>query len=107
MLTVVGSMFLSNYTTVYLGQEIVKDYNNNNAANFYKILLLPTLFPSKLFSNRFYLPSDFITQRLAWNYSYFLTYSFICVKIKSQSSVVLLNDDTSGFFDGLCPYATL
>ena len=54
-----------------------------------------------------YSPSDFVTEGLGGNDSDFLTYSFVSVEVKSQSSVVFLNDNLRRLLDGLSPDTTL
>lgn len=54
-----------------------------------------------------HLPSDFIAQRFSGNNSDFLTYPLVCVEIKGQPCVILLNDNFRRFLDGLSPDTTL
>lgn len=53
------------------------------------------------------LPSNFISQRFCWNNCDFFTNSLVCMEVHCQSSVILLNDDLSGLFDGFCSNSTL
>ena len=50
---------------------------------------------------------DFVTERFARDDGYLLAYSLVCMEIKRQSSVILLDDDARGFFDGFGTYSTL
>lgn len=53
------------------------------------------------------LPSDFVTKWLCRDDCNFLTYSLVGVEIQRQTSVVLLDNDSGGFFDSLRPDTTL
>lgn len=53
------------------------------------------------------LPSDFVAQGLSGNDCDFLTYPLVCVKIKGQPRVILLNNNFRRFLDGLSPDTTL
>ena len=47
------------------------------------------------------LPSNTVSQFLAWQNGYVFTYSFVGVEIQCQLSVIFLNDYTRRFLHGL------
>lgn len=70
---------------------------------FYKFLIL-NFTKRKVKINS---PSNFVLEGFARDNSNFLAYSLIRVEIKSETSVIFLDDDSSGLFDSFCPNATL
>lgn len=58
-------------------------------------------------NNKINVPSNFVTQGLCRDDGDFLAYSFVGVKIQSQSSVVFLDDNSGSFLDSLRPDTTL
>lgn len=54
-----------------------------------------------------YLPGDLVTQGLCGDDGNFLAYPLVGMEIQRQSSIVLLDDDSGGFFDSLRPDTTL
>lgn len=53
------------------------------------------------------LPSNLVSQRFARDDSYLFTYSLVSMKVQCQSSVVLLDNNSRGFFDSFCSDTTL
>lgn len=58
-------------------------------------------------SNIAHLPSYFVAQPLARNRRNFLAYTLICMEIIRKAGIILLNDHSRGFFNGLRSHTTL
>lgn len=56
---------------------------------------------------QFYLPCNFVPQRLAGDDGDLLTHPLVGVEVTAQTGVVLLDDDPGGLFDGLGPDSPL